>query len=238
MANLKHPHIISVHDFFSVGDDVFLVMAFAEGGSLQDRIKKRGRLPLAETLHIARGILDALDFAHQRGIVHRDVKPSNILLSPDLHGYLVDFGLAVVLGKTRITRFGAMIGTPDYMSPEQIDGEQLDHRTDIYSLGCVLYEMLTGHSPFRRSSEDTEFALMERHLKESPTPLRFNNSEVNQTTEDAVMRALAKEREKRFADCADMAKALRERPAKASQEPSRILWRLPGFKRLTRREDS
>jgi serine/threonine-protein kinase len=218
-----------VYDFFSVGDDAFLVMSFIEGGSLQDRIRKRGRLSLAETLHIARDILDALDFAHQKGIVHRDVKPSNILLSPNLHAYLVDFGIALVLGKTRITRFGANIGSPDYLSPEQIHGEQLDHRTDIYSLGCVLYEMLTGRSPFRRSGDETEFALMERHLNESPTPLTSQNSEVNQATEDVVMRALAKDREKRFARCADMAKALQERP--------RTLWGLPGFRRITRRED-
>jgi serine/threonine-protein kinase len=207
-ANLEHPHIISVHDFFSVGDDAFLVMSFIEGGSLQDRIRKRGRLSLAETLNIARGILDALDFAHQKGIVHRDVKPSNILLSPNLHAYLVDFGIALVLGKTRITRFGANIGTPDYMSPEQIRGEQLDHRTDVYSFGCVVYEMLTGHSPFRRSEDDTEFTLMERHMNEAPTPMRSLNSEVSEQLAAAVMRALAKDREQRFAGCADMTKAL------------------------------
>jgi hypothetical protein len=207
-ANLEHPHIISVHDFFSVGDDAFLVMSFIEGGSLQDRIKKRGRLSLAETLHIARGILDALDFAHKKGIVHRDVKPSNILLSPELHAYLVDFGIALVLGKTRITRFGANIGTPDYMSPEQIRGEQLDHRTDVYSFGCVVYEMLTGHSPFRRSDDDTEFTLMERHMNEVPVSMRSLESSINVTTEAVIMRALAKDRDQRFAGCADMAKAL------------------------------
>ena len=147
-ANSEHPNIVSVYDFFSNNDDAFLVMSYIEGGSLQDRLK-RGRLSLSEALRIARDILGALDFAHQRGIVHRDVKPSNILLSLDSHAYLVDFGIALILGKTRITRFGANIGTPDYMSPEQIRGGQLDHRTDVYSFGCVLYEMLTGRSPFR-----------------------------------------------------------------------------------------
>src|SRR5262249_8912222 len=153
---------------------------------------------LSEALRIARQILGALDFAHQRGIVHRDVKPSNILLSPDSHAYLVDFGIALIVGKTRITRFGGSIGTPDYMSPEQIRGEQLDHRTDVYSFGCVLYEMLTGRSPFRRSEEDTEFSLMERHMSDLPTPLRTLNPEVSEETEAAVMRALAKDRERRF----------------------------------------
>ena len=221
-ANLGHPHIISVHDFFSVGDDAFLVMSYVEGGSLQDRIRKRGRLPLSETLHIARGMLDALDFAHQKGIVHRDVKPSNILLSPDLHAYLVDFGIALVLGKTRITRFGANIGTPDYMSPEQIRGEQLDHRTDVYSFGCVLYEMLTGRTPFRRSDDDTEFTLMERHMNEEPMSLRKLNPEANGQLETAVMRALAKDRDKRFAGCADMAKALLASAAASVNGPSKI----------------
>ena len=143
----------------------------------------------------------------KQGIVHRDVKPSNILLSPDSHAYLVDFGIALVLGKTRITRFGANIGTPDYMSPEQIRGEQLDHRTDVYSFGCVLYEMLTGRTPFRRSDDDTEFTLMERHMNEEPTSLTRLNSEANGRLETAVMRALAKDRDNRFAGCADMANA-------------------------------
>jgi serine/threonine protein kinase len=229
-ANLEHPHIISVHDFFSVGDDAFLVMSFIEGGSLQDRIKKRRRLSIPETLLIARGILDALDFAHQKGIVHRDVKPSNILLSPELHGYLVDFGIALVLGKTRITRFGANIGTPDYMSPEQIRGEQLDHRTDVYSFGCVLYEMLTGQSPFRRSEDDTEFTLMERHMNEAPVSMRSLESSINVETEAVIMRALAKDRDQRFAGCADMAKALvaavevsSSGPAKPVDNVSRVL---------------
>jgi serine/threonine protein kinase len=229
-ANLEHPHIISVHDFFSVGDDAFLVMSFIEGGSLQDRIKKRRRLSIPETLLIARGILDALDFAHQKGIVHRDVKPSNILLSPELHGYLVDFGIALVLGKTRITRFGANIGTPDYMSPEQIRGEQLDHRTDVYSFGCVLYEMLTGQSPFRRSEDDTEFTLMERHMNEAPVSMRNLESSINVETEAVIMRALAKDRDQRFAGCADMAKALvaavevsSSGPAKPVDNVSRVL---------------
>jgi serine/threonine protein kinase len=222
-ANLEHPHIISVYDFFSINDDAFLVMSYVEGGSLQDRLKNHGRLSLSEALRIARGILDALDFAHQKGIVHRDVKSSNILLSPDSHAYLVDFGIALVLGKTRITRFGANVGTPDYMSPEQIRGEQLDHRTDVYSFGCVLYEMLTGRSPFRRSEEDTEFSLMERHMNDLPTPLRTLNSEVNEETEAAVMRALAKDREKRFAGCAEMAKALLVPTGTSTGGPSSIL---------------
>ena len=206
-ANLEHPHIIRVHDFFSVDDDAFLVMSYVPGGSLQDRIRKHGRLSLPETLQVARGILDALDFAHQQGIVHRDVKPSNILLKPDLHAYLVDFGIALILGRTRMTRFGASIGTPDYMSPEQIRGDPLDHRTDVYSFGCVLYEMLTGHPPFRRSDDDTEFALMERHMNEAPKSLTRQNSEANERLEAAVMRALAKDRDDRFTGCADMANA-------------------------------
>jgi len=222
-ANLEHPNIVSVYDFFSINDDAFLVMSYIDGGSLQDRLKNRRRLSVSEALHIAGDILGALNFAHQKGIVHRDVKPSNILLSPDSHAYLVDFGIALVLGKTRITRFGANVGTPDYMSPEQIRGGQLDHRTDVYSFGCVLYEMLTGRSPFRRSDEDTEFALMERHISDVPTPLRTLNPEVSEETEAAVMRALAKDREQRFAGCANMAKALLAPAATAVDSPSEPL---------------
>jgi len=138
MANLRHPHIVRIYDFFPFNDIEYLVMDYIEGGSLQNRLSRLGRLPLTDALHISRDILDALDFAHRKQIIHRDVKPSNILLAADSHGYLGDFGIALVLGKTRVTRFGTNVGTLEYMSPEQIHGEELDHKTDVYRFGCVL----------------------------------------------------------------------------------------------------
>ena len=154
MARLEHPHIVPVHDFFFLDGVSYLVMSYIAGGSLEDVLKRRGRLPLDEVLHISHGILDALDFAHHSVhdgvVIHRDVKPSNILVRPDGHAYLVDFGIALVVGKQRHTGFGTNIGTPEYMSPEQIQAKaDIDHRTDVYSFGCVLFEMLDQSATFR-----------------------------------------------------------------------------------------
>ena len=210
VARLEHPHIISVYDFFPFDDNACLVMPYIKGGSLQDRIVRQGRIDLEEALYISRGILDALDHAHQQAVVHRDVKPSNILVTADSHPYLVDFGIALVLGKPRVTNHGTNIGTPEYMSPEQIRGEKLDHHSDVYSFGCVLYEMLTGHPPFGSVGEAgaTDYTIMERHLKNAPQPIRNLNPTVNDQTEDVVRRALEKDINKRFAGCGQMMRAL------------------------------
>lgn len=210
MAGLEHPHIVGIHDFFTEDKKPYLVMSYISGGALQDRLDRQEKMPLQDAIRISCEILKALDFAHRCGIVHRDVKPSNILLSPESHAYLVDFGIALVLGQSRITKFGTNIGTPEYMSPEQIRGESLDHQTDVYSFGCVLYEMLAGHPPFgsTRDGDITDFNLMERHIKERPAGLRQRNTEVDRATEAIVMRALAKDKHDRFSGCAEMAAEL------------------------------
>ena len=210
IVRLEHPHIISVYDFFPFDDNACLVMPYIEGGSLQDRIIRQGRIDLEEALYISRGILDALDYAHQQAVVHRDVKPSNILVTADSHPYLVDFGIALVLGKPRFTNHGTNIGTPEYMSPEQIRGESLDHHSDVYSFGCVLYEMLTGHPPFGNLGEAgaNDYTIMERHLTNSPQSIRKLNPMVNDQTEYVVKRALEKEISNRFAGCGQMMRAL------------------------------
>ena len=221
MANLRHPHIVRIYDFFPFNDTEYLVMDYIEGGSLQGKLSRLGRLSLADVLHISRDILDALDFAHRKQIIHRDVKPSNILLTPDLHGYLGDFGIALVLGKTRVTRFGTNVGTLEYMSPEQIHGEELDHKTDVYSFGCVLYEMLAGRPPFGTLEEATEYTLMGRHVNEPPKPLRDLNPEVDELTESVVMQALRKDRNERFDGCAEMsARLARVAPTGKTKTPS------------------
>ena len=210
MAKLEHPNIIRVYDFFPLRANACLITSYIQGGSLRKRISRHGPLDLNEALFIARGILDALDFAHQQGVIHRDVKPSNILVTADSHAYLMDFGIALVLGKPRVTRYGTNVGTLDYMSPEQIRGETPDHHTDVYSFGCVFYEMLAGRPPFGRVGEAgmADFTIMHGHLKDPPTPLRQLNPEVDQQTEYVVMRALAKEPDKRFAGCGQMMRAL------------------------------
>jgi eukaryotic-like serine/threonine-protein kinase len=209
MALLEHPHIVRVHDFFTSDGHGFLVMGFVDGCSLETR----GRLPFEAAIQIAREILDALNFAHQQGVIHRDVKPSNILLDRRGHAYMMDFGIALVAGTeriTRLTRSGTAVGTPEYMSPEQITTpEDIDHRTDVYSFGCVLYEMLSGQPPFgSRDQGTTEFELMQAHVTRRPVPLRRLNPHIDRHTDAVVMRALAKDRDDRFAGCGDMAQAL------------------------------
>src|SRR5262249_20835368 len=147
LAALKHPHIVPVHDFFALDENAYLVMSYVEGASLRSVLRRRGRLPVDEVFKIARDILEALDFAHNKGIIHRDVKPSNIIVTPEGEAYLVDFDIALIRGEERVTRVGGLVGSEHYMSPEQIKGEELDQHTDIYSFGCVLYEMLAGRWP-------------------------------------------------------------------------------------------
>jgi serine/threonine protein kinase len=210
MARLEHPNIVGVHDFFDLEGSSFLVMSFVDGGSVYDRVKREGPYPVTQALKISRQILEALDFAHKQGVIHRDVKPSNILVDTRGNACLVDFGIALVLGRKRITKFGTNIGTPEYMSPEQIKAADIGYRTDVYSFGCVLYEMLTGRPPFGSQDDDkvTEFTLMEKHLKEQPVAVRNLNSEVDPQTEAVVMKALAKEPRDRFDSCREMAAAL------------------------------
>ncbi len=210
LAKFDHPHIVTVFDFFASEGSFFLVMAYVEGQSLADVIDKRGPLTQDEALTIMTDVLDALDFAHQKTVIHRDVKPSNILVQKDGHALLVDFGIALIMGKPRITQQGTHIGTPEYMSPEQITARNLDHRTDEYSAGCVLYEMLTGRPPFGSQDEEVpHYTLMERHLNTPPEPLRNLNPAVDAATEAVVLKAMAKDPHARFGGCGEMAEALR-----------------------------
>jgi serine/threonine-protein kinase len=233
MARLDHPHIVPIREFFASGGTGFLVMGLIQGKSLESR----GRLPLDLALRIASQVLDALNFAHQQGVIHRDVKPSNILLDEHNHAYITDFGIALVAGTqriTRLTRSGTAVGTPEYMSPEQITTPaDIDHRTDVYSFGCVLYEMLTGQPPFgSRDLGTTEFELLQAHVTRTPLPLRKHNVDVDRHTESVVMRALAKDPDERFAGCGEMAQALfgQAAPTVAAgqQQGSQLLFSLQG----------
>ncbi len=153
-AGLTHPHILPLYDSGEAGGLLYYVMPYVDGESLRDRIGREGRLPHEDARRIAREVADALSYAHSHNVVHRDIKPGNILLE-GRHAVVADFGIARALSQAvgdEITTSGLVIGTPMYMSPEQISGSQIDGRSDIYSLGCVLHEMVLGEPPFKGPS--------------------------------------------------------------------------------------
>ncbi|HMB53545.1 MAG TPA: serine/threonine-protein kinase [Thermoanaerobaculia bacterium] len=220
-ATLSHPRILGVNEFFIHDDVYYLVMPYIDGESLESRLERAGGpLPLDRVLPLARDLLDALDYAHQRGIIHRDVKPSNILLDADGRAYLMDFGIALLVGKDRKTRTGTSLGTPYYMSPEQIRTRDIDHRTDVYSIGCVLYEALAGRPPFMPLEDgDTDFLVMEAHLKRQAEPLHRVNPKVPEGISNLVSRAMAKEPTERFSGCGEFLRALHAYEYHGTVEP-------------------
>ena len=208
-ANLQHPHILGLFDSGEAAGNVFYVMPFVEGESLRDRLKRDHQLPVEEALRIAREVADALEYAHQHGIVHRDIKPENILLHGG-HAVVADFGIALAAsrseGGSRMTETGMSLGTPHYMSPEQAMGErEITPKTDIYALGCVLYEMLTAEPPFVGA---TAQAIIGRVLTEEPRSLTAQRKTIPPHVEAAVQMALAKLPADRFASAKEFGDAL------------------------------
>ncbi len=202
-ARLQHPHILPVFESGETAGRLWYTMPYVEGESLRGRLERTPPLALAEALRIAREAAHALHHAHQHGVVHRDVKPENILLTRDGSTLVADFGIARSSdGEPRITTAGLAVGTPMYMSPEQAGGEsRVDGRSDIYSLGCVLYEMLSGEPPFTGTSPQ---AVAAKHLSQPAPPLRRGPP----AAAAAVAKALAKSPDDRFATAADFAQAL------------------------------
>lgn len=208
---LDHPNIVKVYGFEYVEGHSFLIMQYIDGGSVDDQLVRTGRRPLdfASILQIASGALQGLGCAHERQIVHRDIKPSNIMLDANLHAYIGDFGLVMVLDEQRITRTGTLMGTPLYMSPEQIlRPKQIDQRADIYSFGCVLFEMFTGRTPFEGGDGDTDFNIKMAHTSMPPPAVRQFNAAVPPEVEMVVMRCLEKDPNRRFATCGELRQAL------------------------------
>ncbi len=207
-ASLQHPHILPLFDSGNAEGLLWYAMPFVEGETLKSYLARVGTLPVAEAVRLAREVADALDHAHVRGIVHRDVKPENVLLQ-DGHALVADFGIALALeqaGGERITRTGFALGTPQYMSPEQAAGERaLDARVDVYALGAVLHEMLAGEPPF---AAPTRQAVVRRMMHELPPALMLRRPDVTPIIDAAVRRALAKRADDRFPSAAAFAAAL------------------------------
>jgi serine/threonine protein kinase len=214
-AKLRHPNIIAIHDVCQTDDLNYIVMDLLEGSSLSSAIRNQPMSP-ARVVNIIGQVASALDYAHQHDFVHRDIKPSNIMLDPDDHATLMDFGIAKALGGTRLTQTGMAIGTPEYMSPEQVMGSEIDQRTDVYSLGIVAYEMLTGHVPF----SGTTASVLYRQANEPPPPPRVHLASISPSVESVILRALAKKRDERYGTAGQFARALSDAVANSMASTS------------------
>ena len=207
LARLQHPHILPVYNYGQQDGLTYLVMPYITDGSLDQRMKNaRGPLPLNQIVQWTEEMSSALQFAHDQGIIHRDVKPGNMLMSSGDHLLLSDFGIAkVVDANTSLTNTGVTVGSPEYMAPEQASGAA-DYRSDIYSLGVVVYKMLTGQVPF---SASTPMQVMFRHVQEPPPAPRVHNPAISPQVEAVVLQALAKRPEQRFQSANVLAAALK-----------------------------
>jgi serine/threonine-protein kinase len=203
VTRLRHPAIVRVVEAGQAEGRAFMAMALIEGESLADRLARIGPLDQAIAADIAWQIADALDYAHHQGVVHRDIKPSNILLDPDGRALLTDFGVALALDDSALTRTGLTVGTPAYMAPEQANGAEVDGRADLYSLGVVLYQMVTGRTPFRGNTPQ----VLHAHVYDPP-PAPSTMAKVSPGMEAVILQALAKEPAQRFQTGAAMAQAL------------------------------
>jgi serine/threonine protein kinase len=215
--SLNHPHIVPVPDVFVAEGATCIVMKLIEGASLATMLDKAKRLSVDESVRIIKDVLLALNYAHRHGIVHRDVKPSNILVDQTGWVWLFDFGVAIAMGEARRTRTGVTVGTLAYMSPEQITHpRRIDHRSDVYAVGCLLYELLTGRPPFVRNEDgvgDTDFALQQAHVKLLPVNPRRRVPSIPPEVDAIVMRALEKNPDERLPGCQEFARLLAEQPA-------------------------
>jgi len=205
IAALDHQAIVPVYDYGEQEGQPYLVMRYMMGGSLSERLKQ-GPIPLAEVTPILERIASALDRAHQMGIIHRDLKPGNILFDQYGDAFLADFGIAKMAEATAALTGSALIGTPAYMSPEQVKGESIDGRSDIYTLGVILFEMLTGQQPFQA---DTPFGVAMKHINDPPPYLLEKNKELPPQLDETIRQAMSKQAGDRFATASDLATRLK-----------------------------
>ena len=205
-AALNHPNIATIHAIEESGNDTFIVMEYIEGVELKDKIKLSS-ISIEESINIAIQIAEGIEAAHKKGIVHRDIKSQNIMITDDGKVKIMDFGLAKVRGETQLTKIGSTIGTAAYMSPEQAQGEEADSRSDIFSFGVVLYEMLTTRLPF---NAEHQAALIYSVINEDPLPVARFNDKVSPDLERIVFKALAKDKEERYQHVDDLIADLRK----------------------------
>ncbi|GIW11705.1 MAG: hypothetical protein KatS3mg061_2762 [Dehalococcoidia bacterium] len=224
VAKLMHPNIVPVYTFGEEGDLLYLVMGYVPGGSLAERLGQRLDFPTIG--RIIGQVADALDYAHQQGVIHRDIKPGNILLGTDDWALLSDFGIARMLEGQRLTRPGIGMGTPEYMSPEQGMSDTIDGRSDIYSLGIVLFELATGRLPFEG---ETPFATLYQQIHQPlPLPSRINPA-LSPALENVILRATAKRPEDRYQTAEQFKAALEAAIPQAAAPSSPVVSRIRGL---------
>ena len=220
-AALNHPNVCSVIDIQEYEGEQFIVMEFVDGMTLRQRIAVKGDvtspLPMHDAIAYAIQIGEALQEAHSKGIVHRDIKADNILINSKNQVKVMDFGLAKMKGAVGLTKAGSTVGTIAYMSPEQIQGSEVDHRTDLWSFGIVFYEMLTGHRPFRG---EHEAAVMYEILNVDPMALETYRSDIPDHIQDVFSRLLQKDPLKRLASASEIVQRLKAAPSKAAPPAS------------------
>lgn len=204
LAAFNHPNIVPVYDMFEECGHFWLVMELLTGGDLSTRIKKEGIIDTQSSLKLIRGIASGLHYAHLEGFVHRDIKPENILFAADGGFRLTDFGIAKTQESNIKTQQGIILGSPGYMSPEQASGEALDLRSDIYSLGITLYQMVTGKIPFEGETSQ----VLIKHITQPPESPRLRNPEITHDVDNLIMKMLEKSADKRFKDCQELIMAI------------------------------
>ncbi|MGH2795577.1 MAG: protein kinase domain-containing protein, partial [Actinomycetota bacterium] len=216
-ARLSHPNMADVYDYVQEADRPGIVMEFVEGETLAGLIARDGALDVTDAVRIASALLAVLQIAHEAGIVHRDVKPGNVMISPTGEVKVTDFGIARAAGHETLTETGMVVGTAHYLSPEQVSGKPATPSSDIYAAGTILYEMLTGEKPF---AAETPLAVAMRRLNEDPTPPREHRPDIPEPVAQVVQRSLQREPDRRYASAKGMRSALETALASAPTPPA------------------